>query len=340
MTATPVSIIIKALNEQDNIERCILTALAAAEEVGGEVILADSLSTDSTIEIASKFPIKIVQLLDISDRSCGIGAQLGYQYSDAEFVYILDGDMALSSEFIPAALALMQEEPSVAGVGGLVQEMNTENLEFQNRVQKTSADMQAGEVDRLNMGGLYRRSALDQVGGYLTNRNLHACEELELAIRLRSNGWILKRLPIMAIQHYGHTLPEYTLLKKRWASGYIQGFGELIRAISGNGKQLSLLFKNAFELKLYLMVIAWWLAVFSIPWLPITMPIKLVFFTTVILMPFVAMLLKKRNIAMALYSVVSWQYHTAGMLIGMLKSQKNPAAPITSKIICETEKPA
>lgn len=328
-----VCIIIKALNEQDNIERCIRSALAAVEGEGGEVILADSLSTDATIEIASKFPIIIVQLLASSDRSCGVGAQLGYQYSDAEFVYILDGDMAIASDFIHAALDLMQNEPNVAGVGGIVEEMNIENLEFQSRVQRASSDMQAGEVDRLNMGGLYRRSAVEQVGGYLTNRNLHALEELELAIRLRSNGWTLKRLPILAIQHYGHTLPAYELLNRRWLSGYVRGPGELIRALWGDWKKIQLLLKDMRELRLYCMVIVWWAMLLALPWMTVDLLLKLSFFAIIILVPYISMFFRKKDLSMAIYSVTSWQYLTAGMLIGLSKRQCHPTTCIRSKVI-------
>jgi glycosyltransferase involved in cell wall biosynthesis len=330
---TQVCIIIKALNEQDNIERCVCSALAAVEGEGGEVILADSLSTDATVEIASKFPIKIVQLLDSCDRSCGIGAQLGYQYSDAEFVYILDGDMVITRDFIQAALALMREDTDVAGVGGIVQEMNIATLEFQKRGRLADTEIQDGEVDRLNMGGLYRRSALEQAGNYLTNRNLHSLEEFELAIRLRSNGWKLIRLPILAIQHYGYTLSSYTLLKKRWLSGYTQGTGELIRASIGKSKQMSLLLKDLRELKLYIMIMVWWVVIILIPWLDVSMPTRFYFFAMVLLAPFIAMLLKKRNLSVAIYSVVSLQFFTAGTLIGMFKSQKDPAINIRSKLI-------
>ena len=45
-----VSVIIKALNEERNIIRAIESALIAIDKVGGEVILADSLSTDHTVE--------------------------------------------------------------------------------------------------------------------------------------------------------------------------------------------------------------------------------------------------------------------------------------------------
>jgi glycosyltransferase involved in cell wall biosynthesis len=56
----------------------------------GEVILADCASTDRTVEIALQYPIKIVRLRNIGDRSCGVGAQLGFQYSRGRYVCLMD----------------------------------------------------------------------------------------------------------------------------------------------------------------------------------------------------------------------------------------------------------
>src|SRR4051794_30581053 len=99
-----VSIIIKAFNEEKRIALAIESALAALEDVDGEIILADCASTDSTVQIARGYPIKIVQLDNIDDRSCGTGAQLGFQYSGGRYVYLLDGDMQLSRGFLPVAI--------------------------------------------------------------------------------------------------------------------------------------------------------------------------------------------------------------------------------------------
>ena len=55
-TAAPrcrVSVIIKALNEERRIEATVESALRAVATVGGEVILADSCSSDRTVELAS-----------------------------------------------------------------------------------------------------------------------------------------------------------------------------------------------------------------------------------------------------------------------------------------------
>ena len=94
-----VSIIIKAFNEERHIAAAIESALAALAEMNGEVILADGASTDRTIAIAEKYPIKIVRLNDAADRSSGAGAQLGFQYSNAEFICFMDGDMRLHRRF-------------------------------------------------------------------------------------------------------------------------------------------------------------------------------------------------------------------------------------------------
>ena len=84
---------IKTLNEERRIAAALASAVEAARPWQGEIILADSGSTDRTIEIARNFPVKIVQLADEADKSCGAGAQLAFQYARGEYFYLLDGDM-------------------------------------------------------------------------------------------------------------------------------------------------------------------------------------------------------------------------------------------------------
>lgn len=326
-----VSIVIKALNEQANVERVLRSAIAAAAAVDGEVILADSLSTDNTVEIAKKYPVKIVQLTNPDERSCGIGAQLGYQYAQGGFVYTLDADMEIEIDFLRQALTLMDKDESLGGVGGLVEEMHLDGLEFQARIQRATSDMQGGEVDHLAMGGLYRRAAIDQIG-YLTNRNLHSYEEFELGIRLRAVGWRLVRLPVISVKHYGHTMPAYRLLRKRWATRYSQGLGELIRASVGE-VHMPLLLKEMTDIRLYLVVILWWMvllltAVMVQPW-SIMVPV----FFMLLALPFVAMVIKKKDFSLGVYSVVAWQYLAAGMLLGLMRKQIGPSAPVASKAL-------
>ena len=158
-----VSVIIKALNEEQRIAAAVQSALDAVAETGGEVILADSVSSDNTIAIASEFPITIVQLKNPREKRCGIGPQLGYQVAKGEYIYILDGDMELDPQFLATAVALFEQEPQLGGVAGIVEETSEASYQFRGRTRRQSGG-EAGDAGHLEMGGLYRRAAIEQVG--------------------------------------------------------------------------------------------------------------------------------------------------------------------------------
>ena len=95
-----VSIIIKAFNEERHIAGAIESALAALAGIGGEVILADGASTDRTVAIAEKYPVKIVRLDNAADRSCGAGAQLGLVDKLVRMGPVLEGCLGAEEEGI------------------------------------------------------------------------------------------------------------------------------------------------------------------------------------------------------------------------------------------------
>lgn len=328
-----VSVIIKTLNEEAGIAATIESALRAVEKVGGEVVLADSYSTDRTVEVAMNYPVRIVQLAHADERCCGVGPQLGYQHSSGEFVYILDGDMQMLEGFLEEALDILSHQPDVAGVGGRVVELNTESLEYVARERRVAAHREAGSVDRLDGGGLYRRSAIE-AAGYFSDRNLHSYEEYDLGVRLRSLGWKLWRIPKDAVNHFGHDAPPYHLLKRRWRTRYVCGLGELIRAAAGQPR-LSMVLAGLTELRLYLAVLLWWVLLFSVVFWPLTAAIRLLLFFTILGLPLLVMTWRKRSFEQALYAVVSWSFHAAGLVRGLLQTPRPPRDVISSKVLRE-----
>lgn len=323
-----LSIVIKALNEERNIERTLRSVFAATEGLDVEVILADSQSTDATVKIAHRFPVTVVQLKNERDRSCGIGAQLGYQHSGGRFVLVMDGDMEMQRNWLLAALNRLRADPEIAGIGGMVEDVNLQNIEFRARRKRKSRELIVGEVDRLYGGGLFRRNAIEAVG-YLTNRNLHACEELELGLRLLAAGWKMERLNMISMYHYGHTVPIWTLMHKRWKSRYVNGAGELIRASVGHSW-----FKGALvSFKLQLLVLIWWslIAVLSVASVVNKECLPWVVFAAVF--PPIVMILKKRSLSLGLYSILAWTIETMGLVRGIFAPQLDPASPIASRVI-------
>jgi GT2 family glycosyltransferase len=328
-----VSVIIKAFNEEDNICAAIESSLAAVAEVGGEVILADSNSTDRTVELASRYPIRIVQLVHAHERCCGAGPQLGYQHSRGEYVYLMDGDMQMVRGFLPHALVFLAQHPEAAGVAGRLVELNEESLEYRERAARNSAHLAPGEVDRLDGGGLYRRRAIEEAG-YLSDRNLHAYEEFDLAVRLRSLGWKLWRLPMDSVTHYGHDAPPYQLLRRRWRARYSWSAGEVLRAAAGRPTQ-KLVLRGLRELRIYAAVLVWWAVLLGVPFLPVADATRGAVFGAIALAPLAFMAWRKRSLARATYSVVSWCFNAAGLVLGLLASRRPPREPIASVVVHE-----
>ncbi len=330
-----VSIVIKTLNEEKRIAATVEHALAALGGIQGEVIVADSGSSDRTVAIASGYPVLVVQIAPPALPSCGIGPQLGFQHARFDHICLLDGDMLLDDGFLAAALAFLAENPEVAGVTGHIEEMLVSSLEYARRVQRQGPEARTGSIDRMNGGGLYRRSAIEQVG-HFSDRNLHGHEEFDLGIRLRSAGWRLHRLDRRFVQHFGHTLNSYLLLVRRWKNKYLQGVGELLRA-SWRRPYFFQLLRELPELKLWGMVYLWW--AFSIAlllWLPDrTLALGLVL---ALLAGIVGLMsLRKGGLGMGLYTVAAWFFHAAALPLGFLRPRRAPAAPIESRILHQPE---
>lgn len=317
-----LSIVIKALNEEQHIRRCIESALRALQEVGGsgEVILADSLSTDATVDLAKQYPVRIVQLVNPADRSCGAGAQLGYQYANGQFVYVLDGDMELLPGFMTAALVKLRNEPRLAGVAGLVEEAIVANEAFVGRARRGDTSTAASSARALNMGGLYRADAIREVG-YLTDRNLHSFEELDLGLRLAQRGWSLERIALPSVKHYGPTVTSASLMRRRWRTRYAWGHGQLLRASFGAGRGwraiagLRVLRPQAFTMA------AWSLLLFvsmgGVSLIAATHAAALMVSAWAGIWLVVAS--AKRSFSAATYSLSAWHVGLAGLVCGFIK---------------------
>lgn len=328
-----LSVVIKALNEERNITRAIESTLEAVRRAGGgELILADSLSTDRTVELANRYPIRIVQLDDPADRSCGAGAELGYRIAQGEYIYILDADMEFEPGFLAEAVGVLDSDARIAGVGGLIQEMHVVNAEFRRRAADDASHLDVGQVDRLNGGGLFRRAAIDKLG-YLTNHNLHGFEEYELALRLRADGWRLIRLGRVAVKHYGHTDSTFRLLWRRWKQRYAWGAGELLRQCLGKPYFHEAL-KGVKQYRLSLIVLFWWIIVTAtfaggFFWPAIWWLCAVAFAT-----PLLLGTLRKRSVMDGLYMVVSQNLYSAGVIAGFVAgARRDPSAPPGFRLI-------
>jgi len=259
-----------------------------------------------------------------------VGAQLGFQYSKGKYLCLIDGDMRLRREFPRAAIQFLEENPEVAGVGGLIIERETESLEFVQRATRNDLDRRPGAVTRLDCSGVYRRCAIRSIG-YLTDRNLHAGEELDLGARLHSRGWALARIGLPAVDHYGHSGSAVRLLLRRLATRISFGTGEVMRAAIGR-PHFHFIIRHDKNLVLVSFVLVWWLAIAAIPfvgrgWLG---PLAT---AALFLSPFVVMSWRWRSLRSGIYSVMAWNVIALGFFPGLLRSRVSPKRWIDSIIV-------
>jgi glycosyltransferase involved in cell wall biosynthesis len=329
--APRVSVVIKALNEERHIAASISSALAALGSLDGEVILADSGSTDRTVEIARQYPITIAQLKDPAERRCGVGPQLGYQLARGEFVYILDGDMELDPSFLKAALAAMDADSRLGGVGGLVEEESDANYEFRGR-KRRGAERVVRDCEWLDMGGLYRAAALREVG-YFSNRNLHAYEELDLGLRLGAAGWVLRRIAVPGVLHHGRREDNWTLLAARWRSRYLDGAGEVLRA-AVNHRYFFRVART--QRHLFVSLLVWLGAVGGLALLPWHYSLLLVTVVGVALLVLIRAW-RTRSFADACFGQVVWQVTALAMVRGFFVRPRDPMQHIEYRTIARSE---
>ena len=135
MTASPVpsrqrshfiSVIIIARNEEQTIQHCLSAGIQSLEIAiregragGGEVILVDSASTDTTVQKAKSFPVTILGLKDDWPLSAAAGRQMGFEHSRGDLLFFIDGDTVVETTWLAHALSFIKRE-GIAAIGGIV----------------------------------------------------------------------------------------------------------------------------------------------------------------------------------------------------------------------------
>jgi glycosyltransferase involved in cell wall biosynthesis len=229
VTGHDLSIVIIARNEAANIARAIESVLRAIEHrPQTQVLLVDSASTDATVDIAQQYPIDIVRLHPSWYLSVAAGRHIGMRYTQGELVLHMDGDMEMDPDWVEQSVSYIQEHPEVAAVGGYwrnlyVRDGQVIDEEFFRR------DPQGRILEAIFVGGasLYRRSTIEQVGGF--NPFIRGEEDIDLCIRLRHAGYKVIRLPHQMSTHFGLPENSWEYCLRRIRSSLWLGYGQVPR---------------------------------------------------------------------------------------------------------------
>jgi glycosyltransferase involved in cell wall biosynthesis len=225
-----LAVVVIARNEEPFIAQTLESVLGVASALGGaEVVLVDSCSTDRTVEIARRYPVRVVRLRDGIRTTAALGRLVGERLTQSEFLLFVDGDTEIDAAWAGAAVDLLRARPEVGGVGGRLRELHYRD----GRVVSESPDVfrmtseVTEEVDQLGGNAVYRRAALDAAGSF--NPYVVSYEEAELAERLRRAGQVVVRLPVQVGVHHHLGTPGVAEVKRRFRDNLIVGYGQVLR---------------------------------------------------------------------------------------------------------------
>ena len=186
-----LGVVVIGRNEGERLARCF----ASVRHVPNRIYV-DSGSTDGSIELAKAEGIEVVELAipppftAARARNAGI-VRLTASHPDLEFAQMIDGDCELQPRWLETGLAVLRNEPSLAGVFGRLRERYPERSIY-NALCDDEWNVPVGDAAVIGGPALFRVNALREVDFY--NPGMIAGEDTELAMRLRKRGWRLHRI--------------------------------------------------------------------------------------------------------------------------------------------------
>ena len=213
-----LSVVIPAYNSEKTIERC-LTALLEASPTNKEIIVVDDASTDNTVNIVSRFPVKLFRLTENSGPATA--RNYGIAQSTGDVVVFVDSDVIVKKDSL-VALVNVLEEKCAGATGGLPQPIRNTLISdsYIVRILGKSPIAETGIREIQFAGGglvAYPRKVLQEVGGH--DEELIVGEDLDLNIRVGKAGYKQFLVP-SAIAYHDHPSSLSTVARKWFRYGF------------------------------------------------------------------------------------------------------------------------
>ncbi len=175
-----------------------------------EILVVDGGSTDGTLELVRDRMRSDdrLRLLGGPNVNTPLAMELGISASGGELVAKVDGHGWINERFIEIAVRVMDEEPKVGCVGGIIEPIAATVVERAIAAARFSSLGVGGGVYTLPevaqdtdtvQCGVYRLVALEDAGGF--DPDLPFGEDEELNYRVRKHGWRIRLEPAMRFRY-------------------------------------------------------------------------------------------------------------------------------------------
>lgn len=205
-----VSYVMPVLNEEGYLEDAVRTILA--QDYGGEkqIVLALGPSSDRTDEIASRLAAEDarVRLVPNPERDIPIGLNLAIAASVHPVVVRVDAHSELTPDYTTRGIAALRRE-GAANVGGVMRAAGRVPVQRAIAAGYNSpyglgggayhGDGEPGPAESAYLG-IFRREAIDAVGGY--DPIVRRGEDWELNLRIRRAGGLVWFEPALGVTYW------------------------------------------------------------------------------------------------------------------------------------------
>lgn len=202
-----VSIIVPALNAGQTIGRCLESIRSLdypADRL--DLIVADNGSTDRTAEIARQFEANVVVE---PKRGAAAARNAAIRAATGEYVAMTDADCIVHPLWLKHLVAKIQEQAvKCAAVGGRIVNKCHDTVIGEFCEREGVLNQEAAVAGRLlpfpfviTANGLFRREALDRIGGFDEDFADAAAEDVDLGWRLGEQNGALVYAPKACVFH-------------------------------------------------------------------------------------------------------------------------------------------
>ena len=112
----PLSVITVTHNHSDYIGCCLEALIPEIQKIGGEAIVIDNCSVDSTVEIVSQYP-QVKLYINQQRRGFSANNNYGMALAQGRYILLLNPDTEIFSEALERLIAFMDEHPKVGLCG-------------------------------------------------------------------------------------------------------------------------------------------------------------------------------------------------------------------------------
>lgn len=210
------SIVIRCYNEEKHIGR-LLSGITQQTIRGVEIIVVDSGSTDATLSITSKYPVKIVTIKP-EEFSFGHSLNIGCQAASGEFIGIASAHVYPVYKDWLEKLLTPFADPKVALVYGKQREGETTKYSEHQIFKKWFPEQSVSRQDHPfcnNANAAIRRELWEQLP---YNEELTGLEDLDWAKRAMEKGYYIAYAAEAEIAHV-HNETSLNIYNRYWREG-------------------------------------------------------------------------------------------------------------------------